>query len=342
MRPLSLFFLTFLLLACQKEEPDSLPQPNLSDRPAVLVSNEGGFGFGNASATYLNLSTNEVQTQVFQDTNDRPLGDVLQSILILGEQAFFVVNNSNKIEVVNLKDFSSIATIEGFTSPRYLLPVSNTKAYVSDLYANAISIVDLENFQIIGEIPLEGWSEEMVIVGETVYVTIRETDRLMVIDSNTDSVSDFISPGFNPSTIQKDKNDHIWVLCSGDPANQVLGGIYRFDARNWEDKQFFAFNDFEIGGWPRLRINGSRDTLYYLKDAAYQLPITAQELQADPIIPSDGRTLYGLGVDPNSGAIFVADAIDYQQKGTIYQYDPRGELLFSFKAGVIPNDFVFY
>ena len=49
-----------------------------------------------------------------------------------------------------------------------------------------------------------------------------------------------------------------------------------------------------------------------------------------------------VSIDPNTSEVYVADAIDYQQKGIVYRYSPEGELLDEFRAGIIPGAFCWY
>ena len=336
-----LLIFSLAIASCQKE-PAKPNEPNASTGSGVFICNEGGFGFGNASVSFYDLEKDSLSDQLFQRANGRPLGDVLQSMYIRDSLAYLLVNNSNKIEVVRVKDFKSVATIEGLISPRYFLPVNADKAYVSDLYADVISVVDLERNEITGTISLKGWSEEMALSGTLAFVTVRENRFLYMLDTELDQVVDSIEVGFNPSSIQQDKNGMLWVLCSGDQGTGEVGGLYQVDPNSESVLRILAFSDTEIGGWPRLRINGSRDTLYYLKEAVFQFPIGNANLPEEALIPADDRIFYGLGIHPETGKVFVSDVIDYQQKGVIYCYDQEGSLLRSFKAGVIPNDFVFY
>lgn len=327
--------------ACEKDDPiPGTGNPEFSE--GMIISNEGGFGFGNASVSFYDLERDTLHRMRFEQANGAPLGDVLQSISIIEDLAYLVVNNSNKIEVVALESFKSVATITGLTSPRYLAPIDAEKAYVTDLYANAISIIDLNQHEVVGTIALEGWSEELILVNDEMFVTIRDNSFLFVIDTQTDQITDSIAVGFNPSTLQLDKDGKLWVLCSGNQTTGTLGGLYRIDPESRTLLQQLPFSDTNIGGWPRLRINESRDTLYYLKENVFQLPIGNTNLPEDALIAANGRIFYGLGIKPKTGRIFVSDVIDYQQQGLIYEYNQKGIMLNRFNAGVIPNDFTFY
>ena len=45
--------------------------------------------------------------------------------------------------------------------------------------------------------------------------------------------------------------------------------------------------------------------------------------------------------DASNGEIYVSDAIDYLQRGSIYRYSASGNLIDQFKAGIIPGGFCF-
>ena len=81
--------------------------------------------------------------------------------------------------------------------------------------------------------------------------------------------------------------------------------------------------------------------LYFLDNGVYRMPITATALPASPFIPSIGRNFYGLGVDPNEGSIYVADAVDYVQRGVVYRYGSDGAERANFLAGIVPGGFCF-
>ena len=207
------------LWACKKDVPPPGGGGGIGSGQGVFVSNEGNFQAGNAGVSYFEEGFQEALADVFAPANNRPLGDVLQSMTFHNGRCYLVVNNSGKVEVVDAQTFKSEATIAGFTSPRYLLPVGNGKAYVSDLYGNALSVVDLTTHQRVGSIPCQGWTEEMVLADGRVFVANRSNAFLLVVDPQTDAIADTVVVGHGANSIRQDGAGKVWVLCSGNGAN---------------------------------------------------------------------------------------------------------------------------
>lgn len=332
-------FLTFN--SCRKDKPADKIQPNVTiQENSVFITNEGNFQFGNAKISYYNPSDNSLVEDIFESANNRLLGDVCQSMFFFNEKAYVVVNNSGKIEVVNEKTFVSTAIISGFVSPRYFLPVSNAKAYVSDLYANKIYIVNIGTNEIVGNIPLNGWCEEMTMIYGKVFVTAKQRNFVYVIDASTDNLTDSIAVGYGSNSIVQDKNGKLWVLCGGSQTNSILPSLHRINSTTFSVEQTFQFPSLNDAPW-RLKLNGTFDTLYFLNKGVYRMPITSLAIPNQAFISEQGNNFYGLGINPENSEIYVSDAIDYVQKGQIYRYKASGTLNASFKAGIIPGDFYF-
>ena len=71
------------------------------------------------------------------------------------------------------------------------------------------------------------------------------------------------------------------------------------------------------------------------------MPVASAALPDQPMIPSEGRLLYGLAIHPANGHIYISDAKDYVQNGTVYQYSSNGNLIRQYSAGRIPGAFCF-
>jgi len=331
-----------LWIGCQKDSPT--PSGNtsvsVSSNGSVYITNEGNFGAGNAMVSYFNPSTGVSSEDLYKPANGNNLGDVCQSMTVVNEKAYLVVNNSGKVVVVNPLTFQLKGTIGGLNSPRYFLPITNSKAYVSDLYANGISVVDLNANSKIGFIACPGWTEQMIYLYGKVFVTNETHNQLYVVDPMLDKVTDSIAIGYGANSIKQDKNGKIWVLCGGSTTLQKAGGIYRINPSNNQVELAITCGNLSDSPW-RLALNPTNDTLYYLNGGVYRLSINDLNFPSSAFLPKLSHSYYGLGINPADGSIYVSDAIDYVQRGTVYRISPTGKILNQFLAGIIPGDFYF-
>ena len=99
-------FVLLLSLGCEREDPEFR---TFSKSTGVFIINEGNFTYGNASLSFLDLTTGEIDNQVFYKANGFPLGDVAFSMTISDSMAFISINNSGKIFSVNTSIFSGVS-----------------------------------------------------------------------------------------------------------------------------------------------------------------------------------------------------------------------------------------
>ena len=286
LKSLSFFAVLIIAVSCSKnpirESQDTTPVPTPgSFNNGVFVINEGNFNWGNASVSFINLSDTLVNPDLFEPVNHRNLGDVAQSMNISGNQGFIVVNNSNTIEVVSLKDFSSVKTLTGFNSPRDIAFVNQDKAYVTNLLGD-ITVINLQNMAVKNTIRTANWTEQMVSFGNLMFVSAigKYTDpnskrnaQILIINSTTDQIIDSIRTGKEPLGMVIDRKQKVWVLCTGGYDNFEAPSLIRIDPLLLIVEKTFPFPS--VKDVPsRLCINGTGDTLYFLKDGIFQMPVT--------------------------------------------------------------------
>lgn len=326
--------------SCKKEKIDEpLPTSFTAAADGIFICNEGNFTGGNASITYTNGSETETVQDVYRIANNEGLGDVGQSMTKINDKIYIVVNNSSKIEVVDAFTLKKSATITGFNSPRFMTEVTSGKVYVTDLYANGISIVDLASNTITGNISLNGSTEELLLYNGKVYVTNLSTSYLYIIEPSTDVVEDSILIGPGGNSLQVDKNNKLWVLCGGDYITSTPGSLHRVDPAT---KSVEFSRSFPAGDYPtRLVINETNDELYYLNLNVYKMSINDSDIPSTFFIDAAGKSFYGMSFDMVKHILYVSDVIDYQQAGRIYRYETTGNLINSIPAGVIPGEVLF-
>ncbi len=311
----------------------------------VFVVNEGNFMYGNATLTFYDTLRKEVQNDLFYRVNSLPLGDVAQSMSIWKSSGYIVVNNSGKIYVIDTATGKYTGKITGLTSPRYMHFVNNEKAYISDLYAGKITIVNPLTNAVSGVIPCPSHpsTEEMVQTGYKLFVTCWSGDKsVLVIDLNTDQVKTEIPTGDQPCGIVKDSFGKIWVLCQASTGSQSKSSplLQRIDPDTEKVDMSLVFT---AGAKPvKLTIDGNGENLWYLSgNEVFKMSVLAQTLPDKPILSLNAKLLYGLGIDPSNGDIYVSDALDYQQSGWISRFDKSGVQKDRFKSGIIPGRFCF-
>ncbi len=341
MKQLLYIAIALVLLACNKKEVG--PQHYLEEvelsAGGVYIVNEGNFMWGNGSVSFYQPNEQEVTSSVFQGVNGVPLGDVPQSMVKFNANYYIMVNSSGKIEVVDTASFSSVATITGLNSPRYFLGISPGKAYVTDLYSNGVSIINLTTHQLQGQIPVNGWTEALLMASNKVFVANKGADYVVVIDPNLDVVTDTIVLSKTPNSMVVDGNDKLWVLCDGG-VSEEQPVLYRINPNSLVIEQSFTFANINASPG-NLQINAEGTTLYFLNQDVFKMNTLANALPGSPFILAGGRLLYGLGIDPKTEEVYVADAVDYVQQGVVWRYGVNAAYVDSFKAGIIPGFFYF-
>ncbi|WP_345241552.1 YncE family protein [Nibrella saemangeumensis] len=320
----------------------------------VLVLEEGGFTKGNASVSFINRQTGQITPDIFKKVNSRAIGDVLQSYTELAGRGYLVVNNSNKVEIVDANTFKSVGSIEaGVDQCRYIVPVSNEKAYVS-CWGNSpngsVAVVDLANKVVVKQVMTGVGPEGMLVKGSDLYVANSggfDTDNTVsIINTQTDAVTSTITVGDVPTHLVIDRNQDIWVLCSGKPTwnspdRLTKAELIRINSSTKQIVGRITIGGKNINGNPdNLIINGDGTMLYFtLNNAVYSMPVSAATAPIDT--PLIRKNLYGLGYDNATNTIYGAYAGDFSQNGYVYRYRTGGQVIDSLRVGLIPSGFYF-
>lgn len=360
-----------ILAGCDPKKDDPTPPVVLppvitpGDSTNVFVINEGRFGSNNGSVSFFNKTSKTVtDADRFRRVNGRGLGDVVQSMAVQGNKGYIVVNNSNKVEVVTLPAFTSAGVVRGLTSPRHFLPVSPTKAYVTqwgDAYGTvvvppSVKVVDLTTNAVVATILTGDMPERLVLAGGKVYVANSGSNTLTVIDPATNTVTSTLAVGDAPNSFATDKNGLLWVLCGGtvvyntnfsvDYNATTRGGLVSVNAATATvtSTRTFATNLLQPTD---LQKNQAGDQLLFrATDANTYVGSICRLGIADASLPAltapfIQRKFYGLGIDPKTDVVYGGTGV-FQGTDKLIRYQSNGAALDSATVGVGPNGFVFY
>lgn len=325
--------------ACKKEKPTA--KGFRSNKNTVLLGCEGNFTWGNASVGVCFSASDSMWNDAYSQINQEKLGDVLQSMNLINDRIFLVMNNSNKIVVCNSDNLTKVSEIEGLQSPRYIVDAMNGSYYVSDLYANAITVIDAKSYNKTATMPCVGWSESMIYANGKVYVGNMKSNFLYVANTSSNSITDSIDIGYGTSSMVLDKNNRLWITTTGRPASSIPSSLICIDIEGVHPTIHQRF-DFTSGAPKSVQVNSLGNQLLFLNVDVYAMSIADNTLPITPLISASGTNIYSIAVNPLTDDIYVADAKDYVQSGVVSVYSQSGFLKHQYVTGIIPSSFLFF
>ncbi|MFS4418662.1 YncE family protein [Maribacter sp. 2307ULW6-5] len=337
-------------------DDDEVTDPNSEPLPyenGALVLHEGGFGAGNASVSFIPDDYTGVENGIFKSVNAvATWGDTAQSMAFDGDLAYIVVNNSQKIEVVNRYTFETVWTIGGgdtgdFLNPRYMA-IANGKGYVSnwgdgsDPTDDFIAVVNLEAGEVEAKIPVGEGPERLLAKDNAVYVAMQggfgQNNIVSVIDAMTNTLSTTITVADRPNSLQLDADGNLWVLSGGNPSwtnNETAGQLDKISTDTNVVDASFTFDQTEH---PSYLSVDEGSLYYYLNGAVFEMDMSNTTLPTEAAI--SGRNYYDMAVE--GGRLYGLDAKDFASPGSveIYNLDNRS-LLTTLEVGINPGEVYF-
>ncbi|PIE50818.1 MAG: hypothetical protein CSA38_01275 [Flavobacteriales bacterium] len=170
---LAIAFASALLVqvSCRKDD-EQIVVPKGEYGNGYLITNEGNFGTPNASIDFISNALSGMESEIYKAKNNEDLGDVLQSVTFSGDDAYLVVNNSNKVVVANRYTMEKKAQItEEIASPRYAA-FANNQLYVTNSAYGGAQFVSVYNqaHELVKKIDFTMTVEEIHTVGGQVFV----------------------------------------------------------------------------------------------------------------------------------------------------------------------------
>tara|TARA_S200000501_G_scaffold197383_1_gene185775 strand:+ start:281 stop:1285 length:1005 start_codon:yes stop_codon:yes gene_type:complete len=201
------FFSILLIFSCE----DSLDQTQSSN--LVFVASEGTYGDSDGSIAV--FSGNEkIQTV-------DAVGDVVQSLLVDGNNLFVIVNNSHLIKRYSITEAGlSLPGIEIETdnsSPREMVVVDD-KLYFTNWNSRDVKVLDLITFSVSSTISIDGTPEDIVTDGDFLWVSIPQLElydgnngsSVVKIDLDSEEVIEIYDVGRGPEHMLIQDNT-LWI-----------------------------------------------------------------------------------------------------------------------------------
>ncbi|MGL4852036.1 MAG: hypothetical protein ACRC3Z_05250 [Phocaeicola sp.] len=359
----------------EEGQPDE-EDPDTEKLRAIVVS-EGQFGYGTSSLTSLS-SWGNVEQDLFRKVNDRPMGDVAQSMTRIGDYYYVPLNNSRKIEVFEVDTYKSVETMSiGLNNmiPMYVTHLGGDSVFVTNQKSNGeVVIMDInhgtERTFIKNKFKLNYRSFQSCVVNKKLFVG---GDNFWIFDVNNVTQSGFRRlyyqteklPSGNGRLVQLvdfsklpvDKHNRIWAL------------TWFLDSDTYKDRNYLICIDPETEQTVHeiditsLKINSvvgcidispdlstiyfnARRTIYSVNVDNPQtptLPLFSVELTDDEVAAGrNNKTVYHMAVSKEN-TVFLSEVLYGSiERSDIYEYNPTtGEEMQKFEAGIFSHHIYF-
>lgn len=374
----SILFLLILNVLAGCDVIPNTPAQKVDERPIkMIVVNEGLFTT-NTAALSLIYEDGESLFDIFRWVNNRPLGDVAQSLAVINGKYFVAINNSRKVEVVDPKTFESIATIryDRAGSPRYITPLTDSTALVSDLYGQLVTIRTKAPYKVLEYIPLpvpaDGVEQMYTTHNGKVFVAY-VNQGVFVFDASPFRLSSmrevegtYVTHETKSCKLLPDNKDNLWII----RADEEEGAFMEWQCISTETEEIIEtvrinfekdpkkITEGTIIGMPnynRSDTSPDRKQFYFnlytsQKNADGTYSRVQHVFTFDPVTKeykpyikvAEVGQMYGMNVAPN-GDVFVCDCLDFTaQRGYIREYSHISKKLeHSYRVSVYPN-FVYF
>ncbi len=339
------FFLIVILFSSCVKNPTGVSQEMIAENVSgVYVLNEGNFGRGNSEISFYNFNQQKIYNNIFYNTNHKNLGDVGNEIEIRDSLGYIVVNNSHKIEIININSNINIATINigQNRSPRQMEFLNDSIALVTNLYDNSVLVLNVFQKSILKRIQVGNNPEGIAIFGNKCFVAnsgLGNGNTISILDLENFEVRNTLKVGDNPVEIKIDNDGEVYVLCAG---------------------KYNSFTDTTDDTWSKIFIVSPTtekiiDSIF-IGDHSFKMVLTNNDngfacgekniLQINTLTNKlignffSGK-FYSIAYDEINHNLYLSDAKNYIQNGTIKVISILGQFRNSFDVGINPSSFAF-
>lgn len=344
-----ILFTLFAAVGCIKPSGGNEEVPTAAD--AVFVACQGNWGSANATLSCYDPEAKSVENGVFYRANSARFGDTAQSLTMHEGTLYAVINNSGVVYAIDPETNKVGHYLDNLTSPRYVAIASPTKGYISTLnpdyssVSNDIVVFNPTTMTTIKTIKIAGVTntEQMVVVGDKLYVACWTYGKKLAIVDTTDDTVSTVEVGYQPCSMAV-ADGKVWVVCDeGFDANWTPapnGTLWNIDTAT--GKATKCCDVAKAGGKATLFLasTGDHAKLFMLNGDVCRID-TSTGATTVTVEVDDKAVNYGFAIDPVSGDFYVADAVDYAGDGRVLRYSAEGVLTDTFNVGISPSSFAF-
>lgn len=318
----------------------------------IWVLNEGLWNGNNGSITAYNTFTNEKMADIYTSANGgRQLGDLPNDMLLYGSKVYVAGSTSSQIYVIDSETGVLIkqlpVMLNGTGSQPRQIACHNGKVYVC-CFDGSVVRIDTVSLLIEATAKAGRNPDGICVANNKLYVSNsggldypNYDTTVSVFDLNSLTEIKKITVRMNPTLMKTDKKGNVYVVSNGNYGD-VSSCLQRINSSTdkvekvfeMEVSRFDIYNDY-LYFYTQDYLSGT--TSYRILNLLDDNIINGSFI-SDSDIP---KVPNGINVNPNTGDVYIFDALDYTSTGDVYCFDNNGKKKFKFEAGIIPKKAIF-
>jgi hypothetical protein len=347
------FFLTAACLAamapvftaCDDDNDDPFNPAPLEIPFKAYILAEGSMGQNNSVLTAVRADSS-LEIDLYQQMNERGLGDTGQDLLFTNGYLFATVSGSGYISKMDeFCDELSRLTLDPATlgSPRYMVAQDNY-LYVT-LYGNGsvgyvAKVAYQDSLCLVDTVQVGAYPEQLALVGGKI-VTCNSGysygHTLSVIDPETMTVEQTLSVDTNPTRIVTGTNGKAYYLTTAYDANWVATvTLHELNPADWSSRTVQQFSGASVlmaqaSKALYLAVSSTTDYVHYATTFSSVDYETGQFSSASFLNDADltaelgAQNIYMLAVDSYTKEIYIATS-NYTTNSSLYIVSSTGKL----------------
>jgi len=326
--------MVILNVSCKKDPtgPD-VPSSVPPGARGVYILHEGNYGdAAGARLSLYDFERDSIITDIVESANQgMHLGSTGDDLKIYRNELFALMSGSENLVVLNTATHAILrsAYFAGWVPHALAIDSARGRLYVTQLYRNAVGVLDLTTLVPVDSFPVGANPQEMLIRGSRLFVCnsgYGGARSVSVYDLATRRVVSTLTIGLGPTGIVAGSDDRVWVVCTGNAyaTPPVPGSLYKINSTT------LSVEDSVVFGGPLWgAIDASTDGYLYVLGVTpgsfYGGPVHRMRVSSKTVTPDFvAGTFYGVAVDGVTGDVYLADAKGFTAAGEVRIFTQGG------------------
>jgi DNA-binding beta-propeller fold protein YncE len=255
------------------------------------------------------------------------LGSTGDDMVIFRDYIYLLMSGSENLVVLNRADHRVVKSVYYPGSVPHAMVIDSVRGriYVTRLYQSSVLALDLNTLGVMDSIAVGANPQEMMIVGDDLYVCnsgYGADNTISVLSLSPLQSRATLRVGSGPTGIVRAHDGTLWVACTGNAYGvpPSPGSLFAINpsTRSVQDSLVLTA---QLWGSIALGNDGAAYVLGVSAGSFYGGPVHRFNLGtkalAQEVIPG---TFYAMGIDGASGEVYVADAKSFTSQGEIRSY----------------------